>query len=145
MSESGWSDRSECSFYGHFSGVPPIQAMARNLLQTSSVGNMNTNMRSLTLAPPSEERPLHGIAWVLKLLLLSGLILLGTELRAETSKGNASNLLTQDKAELERQMAATEQRLTNTLESLNQRQVAGSAVSEGMLWLAAVFLIIGSL
>src|SRR5437016_2490919 len=85
----------------------------------------------------------NGIALLLA-LLLGGLMLLGTEVRAEKPKPGANSLMTQDRAELEKQMAATEERLTNTVATLEQKQAAGTAVSEGMLWLGAVFLVVGT-
>jgi CheY-like chemotaxis protein len=110
--------------------------MAGNLLQFCFFGNMNT------AAPPTTARP--GGALLLLILLLGGLTL--GELRADKAKPGASSLMmTQDKAELERQMVETEQRLTNAVATLEKKQAAQSSVSEGMWWLGAVFLVVGAI
>jgi len=77
-------------------------------------------------------------------LLLIGLML--PQLRAEKAKPGASDLLmTQDKAELERQMVETEQHLTNAVATLEKKQGEGSSTGEGMWWVAAVSLLIGTI
>src|SRR5712675_1759942 len=82
--------------------------------------------------------------WLLTVLIIVSK-LAGPESRAEKSKPGANSLMTtQDKAELERQMLAVEERLTNAVETLNKHQASSSSTSDGMLWLGAIFLVVAT-
>src|SRR5262245_14697809 len=84
------------------------------------------------------------LGWLLTLLL--GLILLaGAEARADKSKPGANALMvSQDKAELERQMMSLQERLTNAVEALNKQQASSSSTSENILWTVAVLLVVAT-
>jgi CheY-like chemotaxis protein len=83
-------------------------------------------------------------------LLLTMLVIVSMvavpESRAEKSKPGANSLMTtQDKAELERQMLAVEERLTNAVETLNKHQASSSSTSDGVMWLGAIFLVVATI
>lgn len=82
------------------------------------------------------------LGWVL--LVLVTLIALGGAVWAEKAKPGANTLMaTSDKAELERQMVAIQERLTNAVEALNKQQ-ARNSTSENILWTGAACLVIGT-
>jgi len=83
----------------------------------------------------------------LLILLLAGVWMLAEiQLQAEKVKPGANDLMTtQNKADLEKQMMAAEERLTNAVATLEQRQASTSSTSEGMWYLGAVFLVIATI
>ena len=83
------------------------------------------------------------LGWLL--LVLVTFVALEGAVRAEKAKPGANTMMTtSDKAELERQMVAIQERLTNAVEALNKQQAA-SSTSDNIIWTGAVCLVIGTI